>query len=167
MRFYITTLIILINIILQSTFLQHFKIFGIIPNTSLIIVISFALIWGNKNGALIGLGVGLMQDILGGTFLGLNAVIYLLVGYNLGIFQRILFKDSYLTPILFAGVSTVLYYFMLYFICIITGIDIQFGNIIKSVLPIEVIYNSIMAVIIYRIIYYITNKPFMNSKLRR
>ncbi|MCT4594947.1 MAG: rod shape-determining protein MreD [Anaeromicrobium sp.] len=167
MAFYVTSLIVVINIVLQSTLLQHFRLFGIIPNTSLLIVISFALIWGNKKGALIGVCVGLLQDILGGVFLGMNGLIYLLIGYNVGIFQRILFKDSYLTPVLFATVSTFLYYMIYYVIGVIIGIDVSFVGLFRNVIFIETVYNSLLSVLIYRFIYNLTNKPFMDAKLRR
>ncbi|WP_141228303.1 rod shape-determining protein MreD [Anaeromicrobium sediminis] len=167
MAFYVTSLIVIINITLQSTLLQHFRLFGILPNTSLLIVISFALIWGNKKGAFIGVCVGLLQDILGGVLPGMNGVIYLLIGYNVGIFQRILFKDSYLAPVLFTTVSTFLYYIIYYVIGVIIGLDISFVGLFKKVIFIETVYNSLLSILIYRFIYNLTNKPFMNSKVRR
>lgn len=63
MRLLITALMVFINFILQTTLLQMFAIRGVLPNTALIIAVSYALLRGSREGAFVGIGAGLLQDI--------------------------------------------------------------------------------------------------------
>ena len=77
-RILITALILIVNIVFQSSVLPFFEIRGIIPNTSLIIIMSFALLRGSYEGALIGFFAGLLQD----TFFGSSLCYYASSTYN-------------------------------------------------------------------------------------
>lgn len=164
MRKFIVLLIIIINFIVQSTLLQHFRIFGILPNTALIMVVVFSILWGKNKGAVIGFFTGILQDILLGKMLGVNALIYMLIGYNMGVFERMIFKDNYITPLFFTMISTFLYYIMYYVIMYMAHIKIEFVYLIKNIIPMEVIYNSILSIFIYRILYNITKHSKMKAK---
>ena len=52
MRIIITTLIVVLNFILQTTLFPYLAIQGVFPNTALIIVTSYSLLRGSKEGAL-------------------------------------------------------------------------------------------------------------------
>ena len=58
MRIIITTLIVVLNFILQTTLFPYLAIQGVFPNTALIIVTSYSLLRGSKEGALVGAGTG-------------------------------------------------------------------------------------------------------------
>ncbi|MEW9124214.1 MAG: rod shape-determining protein MreD [Thermotaleaceae bacterium] len=101
MRIFAVSTILIVNFLLHSTVLQHFRIFGIIPNTTLILVVHFSMLWGKNRGALIGFFAGLLQDIFLGNLFGANILIYMLLGYNLGMLEKTIFKDNPLTPLIF------------------------------------------------------------------
>ena len=54
MKIIITTLIVVLNFILQTTLFPYLAIQGVFPNTALIIVTSYSLLRGSKEGALVG-----------------------------------------------------------------------------------------------------------------
>ena len=64
MRIIITTLIVVLNFILQTTLFPYLAIQGVFPNTALIIVTSYSLLRGSKEGALVGAGTGFLMDRL-------------------------------------------------------------------------------------------------------
>ncbi|MBF8984316.1 rod shape-determining protein MreD [Lutibacter sp. B2] len=166
MRFYIVLSIIIVNFILQSTIFQYFRILGVLPNTALLIVIVFSILWGEKKGAVIGFITGLLQDILVGSFVGINALIYMLIAYNIGNFQKILFKDTYLTPVFFAIISTSIYHVSYYSVMYMTNNPVEFLIVFKNIVLPETIYNGIVSVVIYRWIYNLTRKSYMKEKIR-
>ena len=61
MRVFITAVIILVNFILQTTLFPLLSIGGVFPNTALIIVTSYALLRGSKEGAVVGAATGLFK----------------------------------------------------------------------------------------------------------
>lgn len=156
-------LIIVANLILQSTLLQYFKIYNVLPNTALILVISFAMYSGKNKGAIIGLCVGILQDIIFGRVIGLNAFVYMLIGYFVGLINRKVFKDNLLIPVALTAVGTVLYetvnMLFLYFL----KYRIELFNVFKKMLVVEVLYNSIFSILIY--IY--VSKLFQTKKKKK
>ncbi len=69
-------LIIIGNFILQSTVFSQISIFGVVPNTGLIIIVTIALLKGRRIGGVVGLLVGLLQDIIFSPVIGVNGFIY-------------------------------------------------------------------------------------------
>jgi rod shape-determining protein MreD len=61
---------------------------GIIPDLLLVLVIINALFNGSLAGGIVGFTVGLMQDLLGGHYLGLGALSGFVVGYLVGGMER-------------------------------------------------------------------------------
>ena len=59
----VTALVIIINFILQSTVLRLIEIRGVIPDTMIIITVSYALLRGQDTGAAAGFFGGLLYDI--------------------------------------------------------------------------------------------------------
>lgn len=161
MKTLIIGIIIIVNFILQSTVLQSISIYNIIPNTSLILVICFAINSDKKKGALIGLIIGILQDIIFGKLVGLNALVYMVIGYLITLTNKNIFKENYIIPFLFTAIGTAFYYLFGTFFIYFLGYDMDFFNIFKNMLIIEVIYNSIISLFIYKYVYKIY-KPTRN-----
>lgn len=166
MRVFAVSIIIITNFIIQSTLLQYFRVLGIIPNTALIIVVGFAILWGKNRGAVIGFFTGILQDILAGSLLGANALIYMLIGYNIGTFEKNIYKDNHLTPIFFTVISTVLYHLMFYIVMYMTHHQMHIWVLMRKIILPEVIYNGIISTFVYRLLYNITRYPNIKIKLR-
>lgn len=141
------------NLILQTTILQHFRIFGIIPNTTLILLVVFAILFGRKKGAGIGLIAGLLQDILIGKILGVNALVYMLIGLGIGSFENKIFKDHAVTPIFFTLLATLSYHLMHYLIMYTVNDRVDIILLFTKVIAIEAVYNSVIAGFAYGWIY--------------
>ncbi len=149
MKSFIIGIIIVINLILQSTLFQYFKIFDVLPSTGLILVISFAIYSGKNKGAVIGFFVGILQDIIFGRIIGLNALVFMLTGYIVGLINRKLFKDNLLIPFALTALATIFYEGVNMLFIYLLGYRIELFNILKKMLIVEVLYNSIFSVFIY------------------
>jgi len=75
--------ILLLNHAMQSALLPYFAIFGVTPDTSLILICSYAILRGDISGAIFGFCAGLLRDLYGDV-LGLHALVGMLVGYCCG-----------------------------------------------------------------------------------
>ena len=96
MRIIITTLIVVLNFILQTTLFPYLAIQGVFPNTALIIVTSYSLLRGSKEGALVGAGTGFLMDVFFHTYIGFYTALYLLIGLIFGRSQRSFFRENYI-----------------------------------------------------------------------
>lgn len=159
-------LIIIINFIFQTTLLQHFRIFGVLPNTTLIIVVVFAILWGRKRGAAVGFFSGALQDIFFGTLLGMNALLYMLLGFSVGSFENKIFKDNTITPIFFTVLGTIFYHLLYYFIMYVTQNKIDFIVLFGKIIAIEAVYNSILSGFAYNKLFHYLYQSKIKIKIR-
>ncbi|WP_353096646.1 rod shape-determining protein MreD [Tissierella praeacuta] len=158
----ILILVVLVNFFLQSSILPYVNILGVVPNTALLIVISISLFRGRYYGGFIGLIIGLIQDIVFAPVIGINAFIYFFAGYLVGLVENKVTKENMLIPILFSIQGTIYYNFSYYVFMFFLSRDIPFLSFVKDVLLIEIIYNGVLSIPIYKIF----SKIFVVPKIR-
>ncbi len=141
-------LIAIINFILQTTWFQMFRINGVLPNTSLILVVVFGALYGKREGLYMALFTGIFQDLFLSKVLFINLMIYVIVAWIIGSFEESLFKDNILTPFVITSVSTLSYHLMWLGIMYIlsSGVD---RSLIPSVLILETFLNGVISILIY------------------
>lgn len=161
MNYIVIFLVVFINFILQSTLLQVIEISGIVPNTSLILVIIFGLLEGKKTGSIVGLLAGIIQDIFFGGVIGVNAFIYSALGWWVGLLDNKVFKDNLFLPFITVAVSTFIYHILYYLFMIFLSIDVSFTVMIKDILLKDVVYSSVVSIFIYRKMLKFYRKPKM------
>lgn len=144
-------LILLINIVFQSSILPYLSLFGFKSNTGLVLVIIVALRKGKYYGGFFGLTLGLIQDILFGQVIGINALIFFIIGYVIGMIQDVLNIENTAIPIIFSAIFTIIYNFFYYIILFFLSRDISREFMIKNVFSIEILYNIIFAVLIFKL----------------
>lgn len=164
LQYLIISLIILINFLLQTTIFQYIGIVGIVPNTSLVLTVCFALQKGKKTGPLLGLVMGILQDIFFERAIGVNALLYFLVGYFMGLSEEKLFKDNIMIPIIFTGIATLFYHLIYYFFMFFMGVNVSLAYIMQRVVWLELVYNCIVVIPIFKLIAKIHKKPSISFK---
>ena len=151
-KFWINISLILIALgiyFLQENFFSWFTIAGVMPNLFVIFVLFIGLFSGRNKGTIYGIIIGLILDIAVGNKMGVYTITLAAVGLAAGIFAKNFSKDSRITIMLmvagftaaFESVVYLLNYFMLN-----TNLEIF---TFLTILIIEVIYNVLLAIIIY------------------
>lgn len=158
----ILVLVVLVNLILQTTIFPYISVFGVEPNIALLVVISMAIFKGRFYGAFLGLAIGLVQDILFSPVLGVNSFILFFAGYLIGLIENKIIKDNLFIPILLSIVASLYYNFTYYIFMFFLSKNISFLSFTKDVLMIEIIYNSILSIPIYKIF----SKIYVVPKIR-
>ncbi|MDP2892370.1 MAG: rod shape-determining protein MreD [Bacillota bacterium] len=101
----VTALILFLNTMLQTVIFPKIDILGIAPDTLLILCVSIGVLGGGLMGMWTGLAGGLLIDMLFGTALGYNALVYMLVGYAAGLLRERFNTDNNWLPPLIAAVA--------------------------------------------------------------
>lgn len=158
---FILILVVLLNFFLQSSFLPYISVFGVVPNTSLIIIICIALFKGRFYGAIFGLFIGLLQDIMFSPIIGINAFIYFFLGYFLGTIENRLIRDNIFVPIIFSILGIIYYNFAYYVFTYFLSQEIPFLSFAKKVFLTEIIYTALLSAPIYKIF----SKVFTSPKI--
>ncbi|NLK43961.1 MAG: rod shape-determining protein MreD [Tissierellia bacterium] len=158
----ILILVVLVNFILQTTIFPYISVFGVEPNIALLVVISMAIFKGRFYGAFLGLILGIIQDILFSPVLGVNAFILFFAGYLIGLIENKIIKDNMFIPISLSILATIYYNFTYYIFMFFLSKDISFLSFTRDVLMIEIIYNCILSIPIYKIF----SKIYVVPKIR-
>ena len=108
-RILICAVLITVCFLLETTVFQKLAFASIIPNLLIIVTSSFGFMRGQKEGMIIGFFCGLLKDILGGNLLGFYALIYMLIGYGNGFFQRVFYDEDIKLPLALIAGSEFLY----------------------------------------------------------
>jgi len=157
MRIFVFTLIVLLNFIISTTWLQSIAILGVIPNTALIIVVCYALLRGDVEGAILGFGTGLVYDLMFGQVVGISAVLLMLTGFAAGKPFRDFFKDNYLAPLLLIAAATIAFETAFYITNFLLFGRTDFFRYFGIIILPTAAYNLVAGIFIYRIIYGINN----------
>jgi rod shape-determining protein MreD len=152
-RVVIVAALILLNYILQTTVLGYIEIIGVKPNTSLILIIAYAMTRGDVEGAVVGLFTGLVQDLFFSDALGHYALLGALLGFLCGKPFKDFYREHPLLPILLTGVGVLAYEFVFYVSAFLLEgkVDLPY-YFSRTILP-ETVYTLIFAIPVYQIIY--------------
>ena len=166
MRIIVISIILFIANILQSTVFDMIRIRGISPNFNIMIIVSFALLRGSKEGSIIGFFAGLLVDIVFGTTKGYLAIIGACIGYLCGRFNKDFYRENFVLPFILTLISTMVYGLGVSFPFLLRG-KINYIYFIKNIIVPETIYTIILSLVLYQIIYIINKKIEENEKTKR
>ncbi|MBE6008534.1 MAG: rod shape-determining protein MreD [Lachnospiraceae bacterium] len=152
-RIIVTGLLIIINIVIQSTLLQHIAIRGVIPNTAVIMIVSFALLRGSVSGAATGFFAGLLCDILFGNTFGFYALLGTVTGWICGSFNTNFYRENYFLPAVLSCASVFLYDCAIYLFGIVQGISFSYISLLFNIILPEAVYTAVFVIPVYRIVF--------------
>lgn len=148
----IIILVLLLSIFIQINFLNIVPLFGVAANIGIIIVVGFGLMNGRFIGGMTGAFYGLMIDILFSKTVGINFILYTLVGIITGQISNKFSKDNKTAMAMIVLITTaVLELLSCTLIKIIQGSDISFVKMI-IIITIESAYNLILTAILHKFI---------------
>lgn len=146
---------------LQANFFTWFTMAGIMPNLYVILVLFIGLFAKRKLGLVFGILFGLYLDIVLGKIVGVATLMLGIVGILGEILSKNFSKDSRFTVTLMVIGTTAMYEICTYVLTMLrTGGIIEIWAFLR-ILLIEVLFNTLITIIIYPIIkkagYYIEN----------
>ncbi|MCL2576201.1 MAG: rod shape-determining protein MreD [Defluviitaleaceae bacterium] len=157
MRILVFTAIVILNFLISSTWLHSVAIWGIIPNTTLIIVVCYALLRGDLEGAIIGFCAGLLYDLMFGRIVGVSALLLMMTGFVAGKPFADFFKENYIAPVLLIAAASLSYEIAFYVINFLLQGRTDFFRYMGIVILPTTAYNLVLGIFIYRAIYGINN----------
>lgn len=137
---------------LQTTFFSWFNIAGVRPNLFIVFVLCISLFIGKNIAVVFGFILGIYLEILTSKQIGISSIMFALIGFLGGCFDKNFSKDSKITILLMVAGSTVIFELATYlYSCIRNLIPLQILGFVK-ILLIEVIFNILLTIILYPLI---------------
>lgn len=160
-------IILILNIVLQSTLFEYIEILNIKPNTSILIIISYAMLRGDIEGSILGFFSGLMQDILFGRVIGLNAFLGFALGFICGKPFKDFYTENYFIPIFMAFIGTFSYGFIFYLINFLFRGKLEVVNYLSAIVIPETVYTTVLMFFVYRFMYMVNEKLLKKEASKR
>lgn len=136
---------------LQANFFSGFTISGVKPNLFVILVLFVSLFGGMKIGIPYGICSGLFLDVIIGKNIGTYAIMLGIIAIIGGYFDKNFAKESRLTIMLMIIGSTCIYEIGVCILQVIElSIEIEIVQFLIKLL-IEIMYNTILTIILYPI----------------
>lgn len=150
--------IILCCYLLQVCVFSKLPICGVTPNILLGITSIFGFTKGRKRGIAVGFACGLLLDLSSDLLLGGMAAVFTTIGYINGYFKKLFFGDDITLPMMLIFSSSVIYGGVMYLVVLVTKRQFDFWYYFSSVIMPEAIYTVLVCIVIYYIIYQLSNK---------
>lgn len=164
-RFTVSVLLIIMCFLLQTTVFQWIDFGGIVPNLMIILTASFGFMRGERTGLLFGFFCGLLVDIFFANVLGLNAMIYMYIGYTNGKFNRVFYPEDIKLPLFLILLSDFSYGFIYYFVLFLMRGRFQIGYYFIHIILPEMVYTILITLLLYPLILWL-NKKIEDSEKR-
>jgi len=158
MRVLILSLVILLDFVIRTTLLNAIGIFGIKPDTTIIIIVCYAVLRGDIEGCILGFFAGILYDVFFGRYFGFFALTGALTGYFCGKPFRDFFKENYLIPIILTFVSALCGNIAFYIVHILLQARTDFFRYIYMTIMPAAIYTALFAAPIYWFVMMVNGK---------
>ncbi|QRN86109.1 rod shape-determining protein MreD [Clostridia bacterium] len=152
-------------LLLESSVLVHFTIFGAKPDLLLISVVMIGLMQGKEEALAKGFFMGLVEDLFIGRFVGSNAIVKALVGFFTGQVEREIVKENVVIAVAMVWILTVVNHLLYGALMIILGNANYLGLDYLRTLLTSAFYNGILTVALFPFFYFLLiTGPFKKTK---
>ncbi len=151
MRYRYSFLIFFIALILQSTVMNHFRVFNMSPNLILCLVVIFSFLYEGNHGILWGILFGLVADVCFAEIIGIAALCNFVVALILMEMKRLLYKDSIISLMIVSLIGTTVYALLYWSVNAILNNSADFLYVMEKE-AVLAIYHIIITMIIYKIV---------------
>ncbi len=155
-------LIILINLVLQTTVMPRLSVIGVHASLSIPVIVGLSIGFGPFVGGFSGLAIGLVEDILFSKVLGVRALIYFIIGFVIGNSEIGINKEDVRSGLILTIIATISSYIANVVIGNIIGLKIVLLNYLLGPIIIEIIMNSLL----YVLVFYSFKKIFVFPRFR-
>lgn len=160
----ITAILIIFTFICQTTVFKSLSVASVAPNLLLILTVTFGFMRGKKNGLWIGFFCGLCIDLLYSDMVGLNALIYMYIGYLNGNLYKVFYDEDIKVPVILIGVSDLVYSIIIYVSQFLMRVRLDFTDYFQHIILPEMVYTIVIAILVYRPLYKL-NQKFVENEM--
>ena len=149
MTIYLVLPLLAIVAILQTTLLPSLAIWSVFANLPLLVVVSWGLLRGPREGALWGFLAGLMVDLLSGAPFGAATVSLIAVGFLAGLGETTVFRARIALPMIVMFLATIVYELLFLLIVRISGQGVVWlDSIVRLVMP-SAVLNAVLTPVVF------------------
>lgn len=149
MTIYLVVPLLVIGAVLQTTIMPHVAIWGVFGDLPLLLVVSWSLLRGAREGVIWGFIGGLAVDVLSGAPFGAATLSLVAVALLSGLGQVTVFRTHIALPLVVMFLSTLLYDLIFLLVVRISGQTVAWvESLLRIILP-SAVLNAVLTPIVF------------------
>lgn len=149
MTLYVVIPLLLLATVVQTALVPYLSMWGIFADLPLLMVVSWSLLQGRREGLVWGFVAGAAIDVLSGAPFGAATVSLSLVGFVAGLGETTVFRTHIALPLLAVFLATIVYDLLFLLIIRTLGQPVMWlDSLIRTVLP-SAALNAILTPLIF------------------
>ena len=145
MPIYLVVPLLVVVAVLQATVVTHLTVWGVFADLPLLIVVSWSLLRGSRDGVIWGFVAGVSVDVLSGAPFGAATLSLMAAGFLGGLARRSVYAAHFVFPIVIVFLATFLYNAIFLLIVWISGeAVIWLDSLLRIILPLALL-NAALA----------------------
>jgi rod shape-determining protein MreD len=146
---YASILFLISVALIQSTVMPHLTLWGVKPDLMLLVVISWSLLRGTREGIVWGFIGGFCLDLFSGAPLGLSALALLIVSFFSGFGEATVFRTHVILPLATVFFASLIYDLIFLLVFKMLGWSVAWlDSFIRVVLPASLL-NVLLTPLVY------------------
>ncbi len=142
--------VVVVATLVQSAWLARIPVLGAVVDPLLPLTVAVGIFRGAESGAVVGVGGGLLQDLVSGAAIGVNGLSKLVVGFTSGLFERSIYAEDPFLPAVATFVASLVGQLLLLGILVVTGLAApSWPDAFQTVLT-QAVLNSAIAPLVFR-----------------
>lgn len=139
-------------VLLEIVAVSQVSVFGVSADLTPLVVASIGLLTGSVSGAAVGFGMGLFLDLALVQTLGVNSLIYTVVGYGAGRLRELRDPQGALIPIASGAAATAIATIGYSIIQFLLGVDAPVSLLLVREIVTTIVINTILAAPVFAIV---------------
>ena len=149
MTIYLVVPLLVVVAILQTTLVPHLAIGGVFADLPLLVVVSWSLLRGPREGILWGFVAGLAVDLFSGAPFGASTLALIAVGLLAGLGAATVFRAHVALPLLAMFLATIVYDLLFLLVVRISGYPVAWlESFYRIILP-SAVLNAVLTPVIF------------------
>jgi rod shape-determining protein MreD len=155
---YLVVPLLVIVAILQSTLVSHFRIWGVFADLPLLLVVSWGLLCGPKEGLIWGFIAGVSVDLFSGAPFGAATFGLMAAGFLSGLGQSTVFRSQTFLPLIVVLLATIVYDILFMLVVWISGYPVSWlDSLFRLVLP-SAVLNAVLTPVVFVIMRWLNTR---------
>jgi rod shape-determining protein MreD len=135
--------------LLQTAVMPHLAIRGVFPDLALLVVVSWSLLRGIREGMIWGFIAGLAVDLFSGAPFGAATFSLMAVSFLSGLGQATVVRARFVLPLLAVFAATIIYDLLFLFVVWISGQPVAWlDSLVRIILPAAAL-NAVLTPIVF------------------
>ena len=158
MTIYLVVPLLVAVAMLQSTLVSHFRILGVFADLPLLVVVSWSLLRGPREGLIWGFIAGLTVDLYSGAPFGAATFGLMAAGFLSGLGQSTVFRAQLFLPLVAVLLATVVYDILFLLVVWISGYPVSWlDSLFRLVLP-SAVLNAVLTPVVFVIMRWLNTR---------